>query len=94
MGAATATGLGEAVIKTIGSFLIVELMRNGWSPQKSCVEAIQRILSKHGWKIDFQVGFIAINVSGEKGAFSIHKGFSNTYFISNKAINISSASFY
>ena len=36
VGAATATGLGEAVIKTVGSFLIVELMRNGWSPQKAC----------------------------------------------------------
>ena len=35
VGAATATGLGEAVIKTVGSFLIVELMRNGWSPPKS-----------------------------------------------------------
>ncbi len=94
VGAATATGLGEAVIKTVGSFLIVELMRNGWSPQKACEEAIQRILSKHSGKTDFQVGFIAINISGEKGAYSIHKGFSYTYFKSGRAINVSSASFY
>ena len=94
VGAATATGLGEAVIKTVGAFLIVELMRNGWSPQKACEEAIHRILSKHSGKPDFQVGFIAINVSGEKGAYSIHNGFSYTYFKSGKAINISSASAY
>ncbi|MGA0374524.1 MAG: N(4)-(beta-N-acetylglucosaminyl)-L-asparaginase [Flavobacteriaceae bacterium] len=94
VGAATATGLGEAVIKTVGSFLIVELMRNGWSPQKACEEAIKRILSKQSGKPDFQVGFIAINRAGEKGAYSIHKGFSYTYFKSGKAINISSASEY
>ena len=94
VGAATATGLGEAVIKTVGAFLIVELMRNGWSPQKACEEAIHRILSKHSGKPDFQVGFIAINVAGEKGAYSIHNGFSYTFFKSGKAINISSASAY
>ena len=94
VGAATATGLGEAVIKTVGSFLIVELMRNGWSPQKACEEAMQRILSKQAGKPDFQVGFIAINIAGEKGAYSIHKGFSYTYYHSGKAINVPSASVY
>lgn len=94
VGAATATGLGEAVIKTVGSFLIVELMRNGWSPQKACEEAIQRILSKQAGKPDFQVGFIAINIAGEKGVYSIHKGFSYTYYHSGKAINVPSASVY
>ncbi len=33
VGGATATGLGEEVLKTVGSFLIVELMRQGKSPQ-------------------------------------------------------------
>ncbi len=94
VGAATATGLGEAVIKTVGSFLIVELMRNGLSPQKACEEAIRRIVSKQGGKPDFQVGFIAINIEGEKGAYSIHKGFSYTYYKSGKAINVPSASIY
>lgn len=94
VGAATATGLGEAVIKTVGAFLIVELMRNGWSPQKACEEVIQRILSKQEGKPDFQVGFIAINIAGERGAFSIHKGFSYTYYTSGKAVNVPSGSVY
>ena len=46
IGGAVATGLGEEVIKTVGSFLIVELMRNGLSPQKACEEAVNRILEK------------------------------------------------
>jgi len=40
------------------------------------------------------VGFIAINIAGEKGAYSIHKGFSYTYYHSGKAINVPSASVY
>lgn len=35
IGAATATGMGELVLKTLGSFLLVELMRNGYSPQEA-----------------------------------------------------------
>ena len=34
VGGAVATGLGEEVIKTVGSFLIVELMRQGKNPSR------------------------------------------------------------
>jgi len=81
VGAASATGLGEEVIKIVGSFLIVELMRNGLTPQKACEQAIDRIVSKHQQKPAFQVGFIAMNKNGEIGAYSIHKGFSYTYYL-------------
>ena len=46
IGGAVATGLGEEVVKTVGSFLIVELMRQGKSPQEACEEAISRIVNK------------------------------------------------
>ena len=46
IGGATATGLGEEVLKTVGSFLIVELMRQGRTPQEACEEAIGRIIKK------------------------------------------------
>ena len=81
VGAATATGLGEEIIKTVGSFLIVELMRQGASPQEACEEAAHRIIKKHG-KPDFQVGYLAISKKGEIGATSILKGFQ--YAITNK----------
>ncbi|MCO6487105.1 MAG: N(4)-(beta-N-acetylglucosaminyl)-L-asparaginase [Phaeodactylibacter sp.] len=75
VGGAVATGLGEAVIKTAGSFLVVELMRQGMSPQAACEEAVRRITRKQKGYEDFQVAFLAINREGKAGAYSIHKGF-------------------
>ena len=81
VGACVATGLGEEVVKTVGSFLVVELMRQGKSPQEACEEAIGRIVSKPNSNYkDFQVGYIAVNKKGETGSYSIHKGFSMTKF--------------
>jgi len=75
IGGAAATGMGEEVIKTVGSFLIVELMRNGMSPQKACEEAVRRIVTKNDRYKDFQIAYIAINKAGETGAYCIHEGF-------------------
>ena len=94
VGAAVATGLGEEVIKTVGSFLIVELMRQGKSPQKACEEAIQRIIQKQQGKPDFQVAYVATNTAGAIGAFSIHKGFSYTIHKNNNCQNINAKSIY
>lgn len=74
IGAATATGLGELVMKTVGSFLVVELMRNGLSPEEACKSAVQRIAKRYDIK-DSQVGFIAVNKSGQFGAYALQKGF-------------------
>src|SRR6218665_214022 len=46
IGAATATGHGEEVIRNAASFLVVELMRQGRSPADACREAIQRVVRK------------------------------------------------
>ncbi|MCX2719006.1 isoaspartyl peptidase/L-asparaginase family protein [Lentiprolixibacter aurantiacus] len=75
VGAATATGVGEEVVRTVGSFLIVELMRQGKSPQEACEEGVKRIIEKNKGKLDFQIGFIAINKKGEVGAYCIQPGF-------------------
>jgi N4-(beta-N-acetylglucosaminyl)-L-asparaginase len=75
VGAATSTGLGEAVVRTCGSFLVVELMRNGATPAEACKEAVLRIQKKHKNVKDFQVGFLAVNTKGETGSYSIHPGF-------------------
>jgi isoaspartyl peptidase/L-asparaginase-like protein (Ntn-hydrolase superfamily) len=75
VGAAAATGMGELVMKTLGSFLIVEFMRNGMSPQEACEKAIDRIKQKLPNYKDFQIGYIALNKQGETGAYSLHKGF-------------------
>ena len=51
VGGAVATGMGEEVVKTVGSFLIVELMRQGRTPQQACDEAISRILENKTLKM-------------------------------------------
>jgi N4-(beta-N-acetylglucosaminyl)-L-asparaginase len=94
VGAAVATGLGEEVIKTVGSFLIVELIRQGKSPQQACEEAIQRIVDKQKEKPDFQVAYVATNKQGDIGAFSIHEGFSYSIYKNKKTQNIQAKSFY
>lgn len=93
IGGATATGLGEEVLKTVGSFLIVELMRQGKTPQEACEEAIGRIIKKNPNYKDFQVGYIALNKKGETGFYSIHEGFSVTKFQDNANTN-SPSDFY
>jgi N4-(beta-N-acetylglucosaminyl)-L-asparaginase len=75
VGAATSTGLGEAVIKACGSFLVVELMRNGYTPQQAVELAVQRVIEKNPNYKEFQVGFLAVNKAGDIGAFAIQKGF-------------------
>ena len=79
IGAATATGHGEEVIRIAGCHLVVELMRQGKSPQKACEEAVARIVKltrnrKKNLK-DIQVGFIALNKKGKYGAYCIQGGF-------------------
>jgi N4-(beta-N-acetylglucosaminyl)-L-asparaginase len=91
IGGATATGLGEEVLKTVGSFLIVELMRQGKSPQEACEEAIRRIVKNNYNTInDFQVGYIAMNKKGDIGFYSIHEGFSCTVYQKGENKNIES----
>ena len=81
IGAAVATGLGEEVVKTVGSFLVVELMRQGKSPQEACEEAINRIVNKPNSDFkNFQVGYIAVNKAGETGSYAIHQYFSMTKY--------------
>jgi N4-(beta-N-acetylglucosaminyl)-L-asparaginase len=79
IGAATATGHGEEVIRIAGSHLVVELMRQGKSPQQACEEAVQRIIkltkARNKNLTDIQVGFIALNKSGEVGSYCIQGGF-------------------
>ena len=79
IGAATATGHGEEVIRIAGCHLVVELMRQGRSPKEACVEAVNRVvklmaLRKKELK-DIQVGFIALNKNGEYGSYCVQSGF-------------------
>jgi len=75
VGAAGATGVGEEVLQTCGSFLVVENMRRGMDPQAACADAVDRILHKHPHAAELQVAYIALRVDGAVGAFAIREGF-------------------
>lgn len=77
VGAASCSGLGEEVIRIVGSHVVVELMRQGQDPESACKAAVERIIKRNPAAAkDVQVGFIAINKKGEYGAYAIQKGFS------------------
>ena len=76
IGAATSTGVGEEVIRIVGSHLVVELMRQGLKPEAACKAAVERIIKKNSSRArGLQVGFIALNKKGEYGAYSLQKNF-------------------
>lgn len=93
IGAVTATGHGEEVIRIAGSHLVVELMRQGYSPENACKEAVNRIIkltqSRKKDLKNIQVGFIAINKQGEYGSYCIHPGFNFAVYdqTGNRLIN-------
>jgi N4-(beta-N-acetylglucosaminyl)-L-asparaginase len=85
IGAATSTGVGEEVIRIVGSHLVVELMHQGRNPEEACKEALDRIIQRSPQKAkDIQVGFIALNKKGEYGGYSLQPGF--TYAVKSKTI--------
>lgn len=95
IGAATSTGVGEEVIRCVGSHLVVELMRHGYTPENACKEAVMRIVRKSPAKSkEIQVGFLAINKKGEYGAYALQKGFSYAVKTADKDIVIPGKSYY
>ncbi len=83
VGAATATGVGEEVIRICGSHTIVEMMRAGHSPEEACRIALERIKKSPKNLKDMQIGFLAINKHGESGAYALHKGFNYVAYSAN-----------
>lgn len=85
VGGAVSTGNGEYVMRTLGSFLIVEKMREGMSPQKACELAVERVYKSHQSLDKINVCYVAVSKSGEVGAYSLRKGF--TYCVTTKDEN-------
>ena len=92
IGGAVATGLGEEVVKTVGSFLVVELMRQGLSPHEACEKAVKRIVSNNSQENKFQVAYIAMNKKGEVGSYSIEPGFTYMDYVNGENKEIFSKS--
>jgi N4-(beta-N-acetylglucosaminyl)-L-asparaginase len=89
VGAATASGNGEEMIRISGCHLIVELMRMGKSPQQACEEAVARVTKRHGEDTrNILVCFLATNRNGEVGAWSTRPGFEYTILSAEQPIEV------
>ena len=75
----------EEVIKTTGSFLVVELMRQGYGPTRACEEALNRVIKAHNGDPDFQIGYIALRKDGKIGAACLKWSFE--YALAQKGEN-------
>jgi len=78
VGAATATGLGEDMLKGIISYEIVSLMKKGYKPQEACEKAVKDLDNKlkSVIKDTGDISVIAMNNKGEWGAASNTQVFS------------------
>jgi N4-(beta-N-acetylglucosaminyl)-L-asparaginase len=97
VGAATATGVGEEMIRIAGSHTIVELMRHGRSPQQACEEAVKRLIQKRGEEKakELNVAFLALDTNGNIGAYSTTNTFEYTLTTPDQpAVVIRSASYF
>jgi N4-(beta-N-acetylglucosaminyl)-L-asparaginase len=74
VGAAGATGVGENVMRYCATFMIVEFMRQGLSPQEAIVKEIHRIVASEG-RDDLHINFIALDKNGRYGAAGTDAGF-------------------
>ncbi len=75
VGGAGATGIGENVMRYCGTFWIVELMRQGKTPQAACEEVVHRIarLDPRGYQLD--ICFVALDKHGRYGAAASNQRF-------------------
>jgi N4-(beta-N-acetylglucosaminyl)-L-asparaginase len=86
IGAATSSGVGEEVIRICGTHVVVEYMRQGYSPEVACKKACERIVRRDREKAKtLQVGFLAMNKRGDYGAYAIQSGF--VYSVRNQTEN-------
>jgi N4-(beta-N-acetylglucosaminyl)-L-asparaginase len=95
VGAAAATGLGEMVLKTLGTFLLVEEMRRGKHPQKAAEEVVRRLAHKYPKEArENQVCYVAIDKKGRHGAFSLQPGFNYALYQADENKVLEAGSFF
>ena len=90
-GTPVATGLGEEVIRMFGSFLIVELMRQGYSPEDACREGCRRSIKRYPKGNPHSISYIALRKVGQVGSASLANKFEYALYSndSHKIIKVS-----
>ena len=84
VGGATATGVGEDVVRVTGAHAVVEAMRHGMDPVAACRSVIERLARLRGARVAAsQVALLALDKTGRAGAFALQPGF--TYAVTDAA---------
>lgn len=84
VGGATATGVGEDVVRVAGAHAVVEAMRHGMEPTAACRSVIERLARLRATKVaGSQVALLALDKQGRAGAFALQHGF--TYAVTDAA---------
>jgi len=82
VGGATATGVGEDVVRVAGAHSVVEAMRHGLDPTAACRSVIERLARLRGTRVaQSQVALLALDKQGRAGAFALQPGF--TYAVTD-----------
>lgn len=82
VGGATATGVGEDVVRVSGAHSVVEAMRHGLDPTAACRSVIERLAHLRGTRVaGSQVALLALDKQGRAGAFALQPGF--TYAVTD-----------
>jgi N4-(beta-N-acetylglucosaminyl)-L-asparaginase len=81
VGAAGSTGRGEANIKVCGAFFIVELMRQGMTPEAACLKTIERVIAMTEKRLlddrgrpRFDLSYYALAKDGRFGGATAYSG--------------------
>jgi N4-(beta-N-acetylglucosaminyl)-L-asparaginase len=82
VGGATATGVGEDVVRVAGAHAVVEALRHGLDPTAACRSVIERLARLRGTRVaGSQVALLALDKQGRAGAFALQPGF--TYAVTD-----------
>ena len=81
VGAAGATGRGEACIKVCGAFSVVAEMRAGVAPQQACLKVLERVVAMTEKRLlddqgrpKFGLQFYAVAKDGRTGGATLYEG--------------------
>lgn len=81
VGACGSTGRGEANLQNCTSFVVVEMMRTGMSPEQACLEALRRVVAHSEPRLlesngtpKFGLTMYALRKDGQFGGASITRG--------------------
>ena len=85
VGAAVATGRGEEIARTCGSFAIVSLMREGKTPQEACEHVVRHLVARVPQSKRHQMAYLAIDRHGNVGGAAARPEF--PYAVTTETIN-------